>query len=183
MRTAKVALGRAKKPLSESEKLVKALDKGNKAKSEKDLEQGTSLKVENIYLPLNHLFNQAAKRAFERHVDQEFTERKVSYVTSLEREVIDEVRYFGSVAVGERKIFDAAQKVANQINFYCDKGFVTGQLCKLIMVQLATEPHQLERWAIVSYVALSPEGIAFLKSNPTKIEFEVGSVPFTSDDS
>lgn len=173
MPSVKVALNRARKLADKGEKLIKDLkDEPNK------------INVNDIYLPLNHLFNQAAKRAFERKVDNTVTEREVKMLTTTKAKEIDQVRFFGAKAVGERKIFDAAQKVANQINHYADKGLITGVMgnCKLMMIQLATEPFQLEQWIVMSYVALSPYGIDYLKSNPTKIEFEVGGVPLNSDD-
>lgn len=170
MKSVTVSLNRAKKSIHEAEELLKNAPASN------------ALKVEDIYLPLNHLFNAAAKHAFEIQVNQTFVQREIKMVTTTQTKVIDEVRYFGAVAVGERKIFDACQKVANAVNHYADRGFVTGVLCKLIMLQLATEPHQLKRWVVCSYVALSPEGIEYLKTNPTKVEFSVGGLPLNSDD-
>lgn len=141
-----------------------------------------SIKAENIYLPLNHLFNAASKRAFENVVSSLARQRQVKVVSTTQLKVIDEVKFFGAQAVGERKIFDAAQKVANAVNHYSDRGFITGVLCKLIMIQLATEPHQLEKYVICSYVALSPEGLEYLKANPSKVEFQEGTLPLNSED-
>jgi hypothetical protein len=174
MRSVKVSLSRAQKLLDQGEKLVKSLEKSGPA----------TLKVENIYLPLNHLFSAATKRAFENEVAQTTIERTLKVVSTTKTKVYDQVRFFGATAVGERKIFDAAQKIANQINALAEKGFITGVLTgsRLILYQLATEPHQLEQWIITSFVALSPEGLEYLRKNPTKLQFPVGGVPLNSDD-
>lgn len=143
-----------------------------------DYKAKAALNIDKIYLPLNHIFNQASKRAFQTSVDKTMIERTKTVITDLVVEVLDEVRYFGSTAVGECEIFDAAQKVASQVNEYADQGFVTGVLgCPLIMLKLATEPHELEKYAVLSYVALSPEGIKYLKDNPSKVEFNAGTIP------
>lgn len=140
--------------------------------------EGSNLKVQSIYLPLNHLFNQASKRAFEISVKQvPPPPRKLTFITDTRGIAIDEVRFFGAKAVGERQIFDAAQKVANLVNEYASKGFVTAELQKLLLVQLVTEPHQLEEYLVLSYVALSEQGIQYLTKNPTNLEFAQGSVP------
>jgi len=175
MKSVKISLNRAKKSsisdaINKAEELLKNFPASN------------SIKADDIYLPLNHLFNTAAKRAMDIKVEHTVIERELTYVTTTQKKVIDQVRYFGAMAVGERNIFDAAQKVANQINQYANKGFVTGSLCKLLMIKFVTEPHQLERWAIVSYVALSPEGIEFMDKNPTKLSFDIGAVPLNSED-
>lgn len=175
MKSVKVSLNRARKPvqevLKEAEELLKSAPT-----------QGSSLKVEDIYLPLNHLFDQAAKRAFENVVTQLTIQRESKVVSTTKIKVIDQVRYFGAQAVGERKIFDACQKVANIVNLYANKGYVTGVLVKLCLMQLATEPFQLERYIVFSYVSLSPEGLEYLKLNPTKVEFPEGGLPLNSED-
>lgn len=135
-----------------------------------------SMGIENLYLPYNHLFSAASKRAFQNEVKQHIVERELKVITTTALKVIDEVRYFGARATGERKIFDAAQKVANTVNFYASKRFVTGALLKLALIQLATEPHELEEFVVVSYVALSPEGLEYLRANPTKVEFVIDAV-------
>lgn len=175
MKTVKVSLNRARKSaksiLDEAEELLKRVP-----------DEGSSLKVTDIYLPLNHLFDHAAKRAFETVVHQTSSQRELKVISTTRTKVIDQVKYFGATAVGERKIFDAAQKVANTVNFYANKGYVTGVLSKLIMYQLATEPFQLERWLLLSYVSLSPEGLEYLTNNPTKVEFSIGGLPMNVED-
>lgn len=160
----------AKSIIRKSEKLIKKY---------KSMPQGNALKIEDIYLPLNHLFNAAAKHAFEETVKELKPRRQAKY--DLSGFIQDEVRYFGSKAVGERKIFDAAQRVANQVNFYADRGFVTGVLTKLSLFELFTEPHQLKQYIVVSFVAMSPAGIEFITKNPSPIEFEEGAVPSVQD--
>lgn len=142
-----------------------------------------AVRVIDIYLPLNHLFNQAAKKAFQNKVKDTVVERSLKVISSTQVKVVDQVRYFGAKAVGDRKIFDAAQKVANQINEYANKGYVTGVLgTPLLLMPLATEPHELEKYFILSYVSLSPTGLEHLDKNPTKLEFEMGGVPNDCDD-
>lgn len=143
----------------------------------KKFTEGPALKLHDIYLPLNHLFNAAAKRAFTRQVKDLRPIRDLVFFSDLQTKVQDTVKYFGAQVRGERKIFDAAQKVANHVNFYADKGFITGYLTKLMLCPLVSEPHQLERFVVVSYVAFSPEGLKFLEANPCPIEFKEGGLP------
>lgn len=171
MKTVKVNLNKVRKTIKKVEELLQKAPKSPNA-----------LQVHDIYLPLNHLFNQASKWAFEHPVKTMVVPRKVRYIATTDTTVYDHVKFFGASAVGERKIFDAAQKVANTVNFYADRGYVTGVLTKLILLQLVTEPHQLERWVICSYVALSAEGIEYLEKNPSKVEFPLGGVPENVED-
>lgn len=126
----------------------------------------SSIKVEDIYLPLNHLFSLATKQAFKFEKTQIKNVRKVKVIYTTVDKVTDEVRFFGSKVTGERNIFDAAKSVANTINDLSKDGFITGVLkgCRLMLIELATEPHQLQQWLVVSYVSLSPQGIEALKS-------------------
>lgn len=142
------------------------------------LQTPPELLVTDIYLPLNHLFNSAAKRAFQNKI--ELLKQERFSINSPFEKVVDEVRFFGCKAVGERKIFDAAQNVANEVNFYANLGFVTGAMTKLLLYKLFSEPFQLEQWVVLSYIALSPEGLEYLKNNPSKIEMEIGgTIPIT----
>lgn len=140
----------------------------------------SSLHVENIYLPLNHLFTQASKKAFQTRISSTIHLRKVeAYIEEEEAFYVeDRVKYFGSRSIGERGIFDAATRVADQINKLSAAGYVTAVLGgPLMLYQLRTEPHQIETFAIISYVALTPEGISYLEKNPSKLEFREGEIP------
>lgn len=142
-----------------------------------EMTKGSPMQVENIYLPLNHLFNAAAKRAFKIEVKELNPVRQVTAVATTQFKVKDTVRYFGARAVGERKIFDAAQKVANKINELANHGFVSGVLTKLVAIKLATEPFQLEQYVVISYVAVTDAGLEWLRKNPTELEMQEGEIP------
>lgn len=174
MKSVKVSLNSARKPIQQSDELAKIIEQSPAT---------NSLKVEDIYLPLNHLFSAATKRAFQNEVKQLAIQRTLTFqVTTTQTKVVDQVKYFGAMAKGERSIYDAAQKVANMVNYYSDRGFVTGVLTKLVMIKFVTEPHELEKWAIISYIALSPQGLEHLEKNPTKISFPEGGVPSNLED-
>lgn len=171
----KVALG--KDPLSNAKK---AIDAAQTLLKSVDTSSSSAMKVEDIYLPLNHLFSVASKQAFQFEKDQIKSVRKVKVLYTTVDKVTDEVRFFGARVTGERNIFDAAKTVATTINELSKDGFITGVLkgCKLMLIELATEPHQLKQWVVVSYVSLSPQGIEALKSKkyPTLVD-DPGSLP------
>jgi hypothetical protein len=138
------------------------------------------VKVENIYLPLNHLFNAAAKRAFAaRSVSEQNPMRKIKFLTTTQTEVQDEVRFFGSRAIGERNIFDAAKKVAGAINHLAGEGYITGVMksCKLMLMELVSEPHELPQFLVLSYPCVSPQGVDYLKSHKCDELFEMSEMP------
>lgn len=143
-----------------------------------------SLYVQDAYLALNHLFNQAAKRAYENQVKQLVNPRKLKVVRTTKLEVFDRVRFFGVVASGERKIFDAAREVANSINELANKGYITGALCRLSIMRLATEPHELDKFIIMSYPCLSPEGYEHVQNSNYTLDFEGanGTMPINLED-
>lgn len=163
-------LAGAKKAIKAAEDLLKNVDYTNASK----------LKIEDIYLPLNHLFSVASKQAFKFEKDQLKSVRKVKVIYTTIDKVTDEVRFFGARVTGERNIFDAAKTVATTINELAKDGFITGVLkgCKLMLIELATEPHQLQEWIVVSYVSLSPQGIEALKTRkyPTLVD-GAGAMP------
>lgn len=144
------------------------------------MQSNTALQVHDIYLPLNHLFTRAAKQALKNQVKDLNPKRRLNPPVDLTLEIEDTVRFFGSTTEGgERGIFDAAKKVANQINFYAERGLVTGALSKLLCIQLATQPHELDKYMVVSYVAFSPQGVKLLTETPDSLQ--VTPIEFISD--
>lgn len=150
----------------------------------KDLiDSGTStIQTESIYLPLNHLFTASSKRAMR----QEFTtgtsvrQRKLEVITSICGAYVDDpVTFFGCVAVGERKIFDAAKQVAWAVNECSKEGWVTGGMkdMKLSLIRLVSEPHELEKFVIISYVSMTFYGYTEMKKRDFKAEFALGELP------
>lgn len=135
--------------------------------------------AQDIYLPLNHLFSQATKKAFENVVTKIIVDRVSKVTTStIQHTVYDQVRYFGIKAIGERCIFDAAKRLANQINDLASKGYITGVLGpKLSLFQLATEPHQLPEWLVLCYPCFSEQGLAWVESEDFDTEFKIGGIP------
>ena len=154
------------------ENLEEAVESLNQALESYKYETDEVPRVVDIYLPLNHLFNQAAKKAFQFQVKGAVNKRTIEKHDGGKVEVIDKVRYFMTEAVGEREIFNSAQKIANEINSLALKGYVTGALLKLGMIKLSTEPHELERYMVVSYVSINKQGSLFLEKNPSLFESE-----------
>lgn len=140
--------------------------------------ESEALVVHDIYLPLNHLFNNAAKKAFSQKVTASPHVRKVKYSGNFVHEnVIDPITYFGSVAVGERNIFDAAKEVANSINACAKEGWITGSLTKLALIKLASEVHEVERYIVVSYVAMTQFGFENVEIRKMDTQFKLGGLP------
>lgn len=112
------------------------------------------LEVNDAYLPLNHLFNAAAKKAFKKEVKTLIVKRKGMF----DQDVIDRVAFFSCQAIGERNIFDAAKHVANTINGYASEGFVTGYLVKLSIIKLFSEEWELDKYVVFSYPCMTDDG-------------------------
>lgn len=146
--------------------------KAQPIKQPKDTSQGKALDIQDLYLAYNHLFNPAAKKALSIAVKENTTERTLKHVYTTAKSEIDEVKHFTTTVQGQDNIINGAQKIIDIVNEYADQGFVTGAMVKLGLVRLVNETHQLEKYTIFSYVALSPAGIKVLESNikqlPTK---------------
>jgi hypothetical protein len=120
----------------------------------------STLQLHDAYLPLNHLFSQASKKAFENEVKELNPKRPDPFGLG---QIIDILVRIEAIAPGERKIFDAAKTVANLINGLADRKYITGAMTKLAIVQLYTEPFCLPEYAVFSFVSLKSESIEEIK--------------------
>jgi hypothetical protein len=138
---------------------------------------GPAIDVQDIYLPLNHLFSQATKRAFRNQVKTLKSYRKLANPVTLNQVIQDEVRYFGATALSERKIFDAAKAVVDYVNQLSSQGYVTGYLTKLSIIRLASEPHELEKYMVFCFPCLTPDGIKSVDINDHLLSIKEGEIP------
>jgi len=120
------------------------------------------IQAEDAYLPLNHLFNAASKKAFKKEVKTLISKR---HSPIMPVEATDRVAFFGCVAVGERNIFDAAKCVAYTVNGYASQGLVTGVLLKLSIIKLWSEEWELDKYVVVSYPCMTSEGYDLAKAD------------------
>ncbi len=161
-------LEQARSAIKQAQELIKTLEA-----NEQNI-QTAGIKHHDIYLGLNHLFSAATKKAFEFEVDSIHPKRQIKVIISTQTETQDEVKFFGCKVTGERNIFDAAKHVANNINELAKEGFITGVLkdCKLIVLELAREPHELPKFYVLSYPALNQYGVDALKTKKFPTYFE-----------
>ncbi len=146
--------------LEELEKLAAALEAGK----EKNTPSKTAVNVIDLSLPYNHMFNPAAKRAMTNKVDGLIVKRKKTVIDNLKLDALDTVHFFAVIASSPEKLVKAARIITNDINYLSEKGYVTGCLLPLSCVKLATEPFQLEKYAVSCYVSLTEEGSKWLET-------------------
>ena len=102
--------------------------------------------IRDLYLAYNHLFSRAAKRA-----------------VPFEKDDTAGVAYLTCMAVGEENVIKAAEEVIAAVNGLAKHGYVTGFLQKLSSVKMHSEPHEEEKWVVLSFPSLTPDGHIFLK--------------------
>ncbi|SRR6266481_2367346 len=170
-------IGESADPLKRARDTIKRADEFMKILEARTDIPAPGIKYHDIYLGLNHLFNAASKQAFEFEVDSIHPKRKIKVIISTQTETQDEVKFFGAKVTGERNIFDAAKHVANTVNEMAKEGYVTGVLkgCKLIVLDLVREPHELAKFYVLSYPALSQYGVEALKTKKFQTYFEPDS--------
>ena len=134
------------------------------------------MQVENIYLPFKSLFSKAAQKALSIKAMSTIHQRKIHYINSLKTIALDRVTFFGKKC-DEDSILPAVQKLAIEINELASKGFVTAALCPLIYLKLASEPHELSKYLVLSYIAISDEGREYLAKEKKFSVFEEGALP------
>ncbi len=138
--------------------LTKALED-----SPKELVQGPALTSYDLTIPYSHMFSTAAKHALSRKVTELNPKRK-TLLAPIEGEVYDKVEFFSAIAVGPEKVVKAARIITDLINHYAAKGYVTGCLAPLSYIKLFSEPHELPKYAIFCFVAMSDQGCKALEA-------------------
>lgn len=165
------------------EELIETLENSNELgeklaqEASSRLVQGAALNIIDLSLPYNHMFSPAAKRGMANKVKSLNPEREIKVITTLQNKVTDRVEYLGALAMGEEKLVKAARIVADHINRYAALGYVTGCLSPLGAIRLATEPHELEKYAVFCFVSLSEAGTAMSEEERSPIRIEPGAVP------
>ncbi len=102
--------------------------------------------IRDLYLAYNHLFSKAAKKA-----------------VPFEKANADKVAYLTCVAVGEENVLKAAEEIVAAVNELAKHGHVTGFLNKLSAVKLSSEPHEEDKWVVLSFPSLTEKGYIYLK--------------------
>jgi hypothetical protein len=165
----KIAMAESATQSPELQTILRSLDeKDEKLQKAKEAREEaktivSSLQTTDLYLAYNHLFSPATKLAYKNLVTNQVPQRKLSVLSTLKTAVFDRVLYFGVIAVGEDKIFEASKRLASVINSLSKMDYVTGALCRMGMIKLATEPHELPRYAIFSFPSVTQESVRKIK--------------------
>lgn len=131
------------------------------------------LKIDNIYLPYNYLFTKEAKKVFRNKVYNTINSHKLENGEI----VLCPVQYLGSACTGEEDILKAAIKVSDKINELAAKGFLFGVLLELGLFELyKSSPLDPQKYLVLCYVAVTPEGDEYLKEMKPP-QFEMGGIP------
>jgi hypothetical protein len=93
------------------------------------------------------------------------------------RRVCDPVVFLGSRS-HVTEIGSAIAKVAETVNHLADKGYITGALTPLSIIEL-TCPDVDQKYLIVSYVAVTQAGKVYIDQNLKHMNFEEGGTPLS----
>ena len=140
---------------SQVKDLIQTLEK----KQEETVIEGPVLQTIDLSVAYSHMFSAAAKRGMATKVKELIHKRDITMPITLQTIAHDKVEFFGALAIGEEKIVKAGRLVAENINRYAAKGYVTGCLAPLAAIKLATEPHELPKYAVYCFVSLTQAGI------------------------
>jgi len=139
-------------------------------KETQEIVTGPALQVHDLSLAYNHMFSAAAKKGMERKVTTQIVKREIVTVSQLSPQfAVDKVEYFSCIANGKEKLYKAARMVADNINRYAARGYVTGTLAPLSCIELCREPHELERYAVYCFVAMTQAGSTMAKNDTSGI--------------
>lgn len=150
-----------------SDKLIKCL-KNLIEEAEKD--EGSILQVADLYIPYNHLYSDAAKKAVPfkkkslKPARNQLLSSKLLPDGTEEGEyirVFDEIMFFSVISRGEGSLYQAAKKVMKDVNELADKGFVSGYLSNLSYLRLKMDGLTLPH-AVFCFPAVTPEGVQWL---------------------
>ncbi len=134
--------------------------------------------MKDIYLPLNHLFSEASKKAFEFESTETEFQRERKALANIHKKSSSktlekvEARYIGTYVKGQKGIYDGAKKVANRVNELASKGYVVGCLkgAQLFLYELIREDYELEKYFLLSYIILTPAGLKYIEQNPINLD-------------
>lgn len=140
------------------------------------LVQGPAIQITDLSLAYNHMFSPASERGMQTKVKSLNPEREIKVLNTTQLKVFDKVEYFAAVAVGKKNIVKAARQICELINKYSAKGYITGCLQPLSVMELPVEPFRLEEYTVLCFVSMTEEGskeLALEKSPLHKKEDEM----------
>ena len=92
------------------------------------------------------------------------------------KRVIDVVMFFGSTC-STYNLHLGIEKTIAAINDLADKGYVTGAMMPLGIITLHESTPEDGRYIVASYVAITQDGQAYLKTNHMNMQFPEGGIP------
>lgn len=113
------------------------------------------------------LYNLFPPRPFDR------LRQKCQYVRR-----IAQVKYLGARVPKDGCVDDEVKKLYKHIKEYVDKGYIMGNLARLLFIPFAENAGG----AIVSYLIFTDDGVKYLEDNKPKVEICEGQVPNKLDD-
>lgn len=95
--------------------------------------------------------------------------------------VMDMVNFFGLTA-DEHNVDAAIAKTINTINDLAERGYITGAMAPLSIIQLQTTDFFSKSYCIVSYLAVNSAGQLYVDSNLQDMIFKEGGTPLAFKD-
>jgi hypothetical protein len=157
--------------------------------------------VDNIYPIFKNYFNADAQKAFSIKAHGLIHQRDVVIITpglgnllkklglkscenygeGLRRREIDMVQFCGSRS-DRANVYKSVEKVIAAINDLAARGYITASLMELGVLPLAAMDKPESDYVVLSYVALTQAGTAYMLQNMPKMFANEGQVPERFED-
>lgn len=151
-------------------------------------------KVDNVYPIFKHYFNQEAQKAFATKAMSLIHQREIVVITpglgnllkklglkscqnlgdGYSRRELDMVSFCASMA-DRANVHKSVEKVITAVNDLAARGYITASLMELGVLALAPVDKPEPDYVVISYVALTQAGQAYVKQNMPKMFVDEGS--------
>lgn len=139
--------------------------------------EGTALNIVDMSLAYNHMFSPAAKLGMSRKIKDLNPEREIDHGSTQKIRTRDKVEYFAALVSGEEKIVKAARRIAEYINKLASKGYITGCLAPISALNMLSQPHELQKYAVMCFVAVTEDGSKMIATDKPIFLISEGDLP------